>query len=74
MRAAGELQHKAKYELIPGQLGSGLTVLTDGKYVVTATVKNDCQFRGVVRVSECPDESIGIEIDDGGVSIAVNDG
>jgi len=73
IRDGQEFQHRATYELAPGQSGSALTILTDGDYQVTATVDTDRQDSSVVTVSDSPDETISIEIKDGGVAIARND-
>ena len=68
-----ERRHRATYELAPGQSGSALTVLTEGEYRVTATADGDRGDVAVVRVSDQPDETIVIAIDDGDVIIAGND-
>lgn len=73
IRDGQEFQHRATYELAPGQSGSALTILTDGEYRVTATVDTDRQDSTVVPVSDSPDETISIEINDGCVAIAGSD-
>ena len=69
VRDGQDLRHSATYELAPGQSGSALTVLTDGEYRVTATVGNDQTDSATVRVSDCPDEAISIEINGGSAGI-----
>jgi len=73
IRKGQESQHRATYELAPGQSGSALTILTTGEYQVTATVDTDRQDSTVVPVSDSPDETISIEINGGHVEIAGSD-
>ena len=68
-----ERRHKASYKLAPGQSGSALTLLTEGEYRVTATADGDQGDEATVRVSDQPDETIGIAIDHGDVVIAGSD-
>ena len=72
VRDGGERQHRATYELAPGQSGSALTVLSDGEYRVTVMVGSDRHESGPIRVSDRPDEVISIEIHDSEVTIDGN--
>lgn len=61
--------HRGEYHLLPDQSGCSVNVVPPGSYTVTATVDGTDRATATLRVSDCLDGTICIQVAESSVSI-----